>query len=79
MRNPIHNFTTARPWYAAFTLAAMVSLTALAAETPRQVISLDGTWQIAEGSLDKPPPEFNRTVAVPGLADLAARTVAERG
>ena len=37
----------------------------------RQTISLDGTWQIAEGKLDVVPDAFPRTVPVPGLADLA--------
>ncbi len=37
----------------------------------RVVVSLDGTWQIAEGSLAQPPAEFAHTAPVPGLADLA--------
>ncbi len=45
------------------------------AESPpggRLVISLDGTWQIAEGAMDQPPTDFPHTVPVPGLADLAS-------
>lgn len=37
----------------------------------RQTISLDGTWKIAEGTLKEMPQKFDRTVPVPGLADLA--------
>jgi len=48
-------------------------LCANAAE-PRRVISLDGTWQIAQGKLDvvpSGPSEFVREVPVPGLVDMA--------
>jgi hypothetical protein len=37
----------------------------------RTIISLDGTWQIAEGSMEKPTGTFNHTVPVPGLVSLA--------
>ena len=40
----------------------------------RQSISLDGTWQIAEGKLDTIPDAFSRTVPVPGLVDMAEPT-----
>ena len=33
----------------------------------RTVLSLDGTWQIAEGKKDQAPAKFDRTVPVPGL------------
>lgn len=42
-----------------------------AAETCRQVLKLDGTWQVAEGKLATPPAVFNHTVPVPGLLDMA--------
>src|ERR1019366_2856591 len=43
-----------------------------AAEIPeRRVISLDGTWQLAEGTMDRVPAAFDRTVQVPGLVSLA--------
>ena len=46
--------------------------TSLAAtQPPRRVLSLDGTWQIAEGKMDRVPTAFERTVPVPGLASLA--------
>ncbi len=37
----------------------------------RIVVSLDGTWQIAEGKKDPVPADFDRTVPVPGLVSLA--------
>jgi hypothetical protein len=40
-------------------------------ESKRLVISLDGTWQIAEGKMDRAPATFDRTVPVPGLVSLA--------
>ena len=37
----------------------------------RNTISLNGTWQIAEGKKDIIPPVFNHTIQVPGLITLA--------
>ena len=37
----------------------------------RNTISLNGNWQIAEGTKDVIPKEFNHTVQVPGLVSLA--------
>ena len=37
----------------------------------RRIISLDGTWQLAEGQVDQIPTQFDRTVPVPGLVDMA--------
>ena len=37
----------------------------------RRVICLDGTWQIAEGTMDQVPDGFEHQVPVPGLADMA--------
>jgi len=42
-----------------------------ATSSPRRVLPLDGTWEIAEGRMDKPPSAFDRTVPVPGLVTLA--------
>ncbi len=36
----------------------------------RRVVSLDGTWQIAEGSMDRMPSQFGHHVPVPGLVDM---------
>ncbi len=47
--------------------------------SPRRVISLDGTWQIAEGGMDAVPKQFPHTVVVPGLVDLARPAFAEVG
>ena len=49
----------------------LVLFSTLAADA-RTVISLDGTWQIAEGSMAQPPAEYDHTVLVPGLADMAS-------
>ncbi len=38
---------------------------------PRRVIDLGGTWEIAEGSMERAPGRFDHTVSVPGLADMA--------
>lgn len=37
----------------------------------RETVSLNGTWQIAEGKKDIIPPVFNRTIQVPGLVIMA--------
>lgn len=46
-------------------------------DSPRRTISLDGIWQIAEGDLETPPVNFERTVPVPGLASLATPAFAD--
>lgn len=57
------------------TLAVLAVLLTLAAGTvggaDRVVVSLDGVWEIAEGSLSQPPAEYTHSAPVPGLADLA--------
>ncbi|MBM4155978.1 MAG: hypothetical protein FJ221_13280 [Lentisphaerae bacterium] len=46
--------------------------------SPRQTISLDGTWAIADGtSPDRIPESFGHTVPVPGLANLATPPFAD--
>lgn len=45
--------------------------TAADAGAPREVLSLNGTWSIAEGRMDTVPASFDRTVPVPGLVTLA--------
>ena len=65
---------------AAWCLAACLVGSSLAAEAAlRQTVSLDGTWQIAEGTMEKIPAEFSHQVPVPGLADMAAPAFAEVG
>jgi hypothetical protein len=64
-------------------LAVLASTTILAvsaqAAALRRVISLDGVWQVAEGTLDTIPSRFDRRVAVPGLIDVAQPPFAEVG
>jgi hypothetical protein len=60
-----------RRWFELVAIGVLLVSAAAAAEPARRVISLDGTWQIAEGALDGVPERFEHTVPVPGLADLA--------
>ena len=63
-------------------IAAMLPMhqRAAAAEAgPRRVISLNGTWQVAEGAMDTVPSQFEHTVPVPGLVDMAKPAFAEVG
>jgi beta-galactosidase len=45
----------------------------------RNVVSLDGTWQIAEGNMTNIPAAFDRNVPVPGLVDMAQPPFVEAG
>jgi hypothetical protein len=45
----------------------------------RNTISLNGTWQIAEGKKDIIPGSFNHTVKVPGLVSLAVPAFKDAG
>jgi hypothetical protein len=45
----------------------------------RQVITLDGTWQVEQGGMESPPEVFSHSVAVPGLLDMAQPAFAEVG
>jgi len=60
------------------TLSVLCAGSALAGQL-RRVIPLDGTWDIAEGSMDKAPDRFEHRVAVPGLVDMAKPAFAEMG
>jgi hypothetical protein len=42
-----------------------------AADVHRRVVSLDGSWLVAEGGMDQVPADFSRVVPVPGLVSLA--------
>ena len=55
----------------AISLALVFLAQTAAAAERRQVISLDGTWQIAEGLRDQMPSRFDHQIPVPGLADMA--------
>lgn len=50
-----------------------------AAANTRGRIDLNGTWQVAEGSMDSIPQRFGRTVPVPGLIDTAEPAFDEVG
>ncbi len=50
---------------------SMIALSVSAQSAKRSVISLDGTWQIAEGNMQDVPVDFSRSVPVPGLVSLA--------
>ncbi len=47
--------------------------------SPRRIISLDGKWEIAEGSMDSIPGSFGHKVPVPGLVDMAKPSFDEVG
>jgi len=64
---------------AAMGLAAAAAVASDRPMAPRRVISLDGTWQIAQGEMAAVPKEFAHTVIVPGLVDLARPAFAEVG
>jgi len=58
-------------------IAAVLFCTALQAAgektvSSRRIISLDGTWEIAEGALNAFPDSFTHHVPVPGLVDMAS-------
>jgi hypothetical protein len=57
----------------------MVPLAARSEAAERRVIRLDGTWQVAQGSLDTVPDEFDHCVPVPGLLDMAQPAFTEIG
>ena len=45
----------------------------------RRIINLDGTWEIAQGSMDLMPDSFRHKVPVPGLVDMARPAFDEVG
>jgi hypothetical protein len=47
--------------------------------SPRRIINLNGTWEIAEGSMDLIPDSFGHSVPVPGLIDMAKPAFEEVG
>jgi len=46
---------------------------------PRHIIDLNGTWEIAQGSMDLVPEGFGHKVPVPGLIDMARPAFEEVG
>jgi len=59
-------------------LSVLCAAPAMAAQ-PRQVIPLDGSWDIGQGAMDKAPEGFTHKVPVPGLVDMATPAFAEVG
>jgi len=51
--------------------ALLVSVLAAAEPVVRKTVSLDGIWQVAEGSLDEAPAVYGHEAPVPGLVSLA--------
>jgi hypothetical protein len=45
----------------------------------RRVISLDGTWQMAQGDMNTPPAAYDHFAPVPGLVDMAQPAYSEVG
>lgn len=68
-----------RHWLALFVLFASLSFSTAAEPGPRSTVSLDGVWQIAEGTLVAVPETFEREVVVPGLVDMARPPFVEAG
>src|ERR1017187_1919771 len=72
---PIHMPTNPLSRWLAAALAAgyalLIATGADAADLHRRVVPLDGSWQVAEGGMDRPPADFSRVVPVPGLVSLA--------
>jgi hypothetical protein len=53
------------------TVLILITLNACQESHKRDTISLNGIWQIAEGTMDKIPEQFDHSVQVPGLVSLA--------
>jgi len=60
-------------------LLAVVAIGSTSAQAARQVISLNGEWQVAEGSMAAMPGQFSHQVPVPGLVDMARPAFADVG
>ena len=63
-------------------LAAQGELLVRAEPSPlqsRRVISLDGTWEIAQGTANTAPQQFSAKIVVPGLVDMARPAFSEVG
>ncbi len=48
-------------------------------QSHRRELSLDGTWEIAEGTMNQAPAKYDRKVPVPGLVSLAQPAFVEPG
>lgn len=63
----------------ALSLNIFAQIQPLQNKSNRVVISLNGLWHIAEGTMDKIPETFNRSIVVPGLVDMAEPSFIEAG
>lgn len=64
----------------AFWSMAVVAAAVAADIAPtRRVVSLDGVWQVEQGSMVSLPKELSHTIVVPGLLDMARPAFAEVG
>jgi beta-galactosidase len=61
------------------TVLILIALSACQDSYKRDTIGLNGIWQIAEGTMDKVPEEFNHSVPVPGLVSLATPSFKDAG
>ncbi len=75
-----------RRWAVVFSLIASVVAAggttcfgAIKPVPPRQVVNLDGRWEIEQGGMDAIPQAFSHAVVVPGLVDMAQPAFAEVG
>jgi beta-galactosidase len=66
----VKNFSTSL--FSAAILACLLSSGCAVVPSNRQTINLNGTWQVAQGSLKSMPKAFEHTVPVPGLLDMAS-------
>jgi len=57
----------------------VVTVPACGVKPQRATISLDGTWQVAEGSMEQIPAKFDHTVVVPGIMTRAVPAFSEVG
>jgi beta-galactosidase len=59
--------------------SAGLAFGSLRAAAPRNLMNLDGSWQVEQGSMDSMPQVFSHTVSVPGLMDMAQPAFQEVG
>lgn len=59
--------------------AVLFAVTAREGYGARRVVNLDGTWQVAEGTMERVPESFDHAVCVPGLVDMAKPAFEEVG
>lgn len=62
-----------------FMATLATTLSAMADDSKRKIVSLNGTWDIAEGSMNVVPEAFPYRVPVPGLIDLSSPDFFEVG